>query len=182
MKTSRQIMRMDERALRRLVARLQVEIAEHELRWAGGGHPDDRPLHEQELADARRVKREVYISTPAAAPKPVSARESLPQIVGGIDYGAHRLVLARTSDRSIILWWRFCFTGWQGVGQTGRFPGKLVLACNPNLQTGFDTRTLHTGGRLSAKLLAKHHDEIAAAFCVESLDLHPRRTLVVKGP
>ena len=175
-------MRMDERALRRLVARLQVEVAKHERAWSRSGDPAWFADFDEELKQAQSTKREVYASTPAAAPKPVSARESLPQIVGGIDYGAHRLVLARTSDRSIILWWRFCFTGWQGVGQTGRFPGKLVLACNPNLQTGFDTRTLHTGGRLSAKLLAKHHDEIAAAFCVESLDLHPRRTLVVKGP
>lgn len=110
---------------------------------------------------------------------PMSPAEILPKVVRGIDYGAPRRVLARTHDGSIVLWWRACFTGWTGVGQSGSFPAELVLATNPNSQTGYDARTLHCGGRLSAKLLAEHHTEIAAAFDVDSLDLHSRRTTIV---
>ena len=63
MKTTAQILAMSELALRRLVARQQIEIADHERGWAGSGHPDDWPAYDKQLTTARRVKREVYAAT-----------------------------------------------------------------------------------------------------------------------
>jgi len=57
------VLKMDEKALRRLVAKQQVEMAQSDLNWAGSGHPDDYPLYEEALAEAKRVKREVYKET-----------------------------------------------------------------------------------------------------------------------
>lgn len=63
MKTSKQILSMSERDLRRLVARQQAVIAEHELDWSrGGAEPGTWHTYEKALADARRIKREVYQS------------------------------------------------------------------------------------------------------------------------
>jgi len=106
-------------------------------------------------------------------------RETLPRRAGGIDYGAERRVIARSPDRSIVLWWRRSAKLWSSVGMSDTYPGELVLARNPNRSTGYDTIVLHSGGRLSAKLLARHAGEVADAFGVDSIDLHPRRTIVV---
>jgi len=110
----------------------------------------------------------------------VKKQETLPRHAGGIDYGAERRVIARSPDRSIVLWWRLSAKLWSSVGTSDTYPGELVLARNPNRATGYDTIVLHSGGRLSAKLLARHAGEVADAFGVQSVDLHAKRTLVVK--
>ena len=57
-------------------------------------------------------------------------------------------------------------------------PGRVVHMHRGEAGTPSWTE-LHTGGRLSARLLALHHDAIAAALGVCSIPLHPKKTVIV---
>jgi len=60
MKTADEIMSLDLDAARRLIARQQVRLAEHERSWAGGCGPDAADEADEYLRKARRTKRQVY--------------------------------------------------------------------------------------------------------------------------
>lgn len=63
MKTSRQILNMSPRDLRRLVAHQQVEIAQHEKAWTSNRYENDSRERNINLVESKQVKRDVYEAT-----------------------------------------------------------------------------------------------------------------------
>jgi hypothetical protein len=59
MKTAKQIMKLTPKQLRRLVAQQQVELADHNLAWAGSCGPDAQDRRAVQLQLAKRERAEL---------------------------------------------------------------------------------------------------------------------------
>jgi hypothetical protein len=105
------------------------------------------------------------------------AQERRPRVENGVDFGAARIVLARTSDGRALVWtkahrrWMNLIFGYQPQ------PGQLELIRLGDLFG----ETLHdSGGRLSRALFELHADKIDHYLGAPVADmLDARRTVLV---
>ena len=113
-----------------------------------------------------------------------------PKVEGGCEWGNFRKVLVRLvrGGKPVKeLWWMPGFTGWAGRGCTDYYHSQLMTDAEdgsgrPLGGANSELKTLHEGGRLSVKLIAKYAKQIDAFFgdSVSGLIRNTRKTMIIE--
>ena len=106
------------------------------------------------------------------------AQEMRPKVERGVDHGTTGRILVRYGDRRLV--WQGGCTTWAGVGVDTYFAAYLEVDGLRHWGIG---HTIHSGGRLSKPLIAKHIEKIRELLELPDLraeDINTTRTRVVE--